>query len=118
MKRSLFTGVLLVAACLAMTSCTTCKHSVQSNARFQCTVQSATDEMATYEIKLDGKLISSGRTIPKEKGTQVLEFTTTPGDHTLIVTAPGCATWQKTINIMDGARFGQPFLVELKKPEK
>ena len=118
MKRSLFAGVLLVAACLAMTSCTTCKHSVQSNAWFQCAVQSATAEMVTYEITLDGKLISTGRTMPKEKGTQMLEFTATPGDHILTVTAPGCEIWQKTINIMDNARFGQTFLVELKKSEK
>lgn len=118
MTRSLFMGVFLAVACLAMTSCTTSKHSAQNNVRFLCAVQSATDEMAIYEIKLDGKLISSGRTIPKEKGTQVLEFTTTPGDHVLTVTAPGCETWQKTINIMDGVRFGQPFLVELKKSEK
>ena len=47
--------------------------------------------------------------MPKEKGTQMLEFTATPGDHVLTVTAPGCETWQKTINIMDNARFGQSF---------
>jgi hypothetical protein len=74
--------------------------------------------MVAYEITLDGKLISTGRTMPKEKGTQMLEFTATPGNHILTVTAPGRETWQKTINIMDNARFGQPFLVELKKSEK
>jgi len=74
--------------------------------------------MVAYETTLDGKLISTGRTMPKEKGTQMLEFMATPGDHVLTVTAPGCEIWQKTINILDNARVGQTFLVELKKSEK
>ena len=118
MKRSLFMGVLFAGMCLAMTSCVTCKQSDQRNVPFHCIVQSATDLVVIYEINFDGKLVSSGRTIPKEKGTQILEFTTPPGDHVLTVTAPGCETWQKTITVMGGIKYGQTFLVELKKSEK
>lgn len=118
MIRSLFTGVFLAVACLAMTSCTTCKQSIQNKVPFHCVVQTAADIMVIYEIKLDGKLISNGKTIPKEKGTQVHEFTAFPGDHLLTVTAPECEKWEKTITLTGGTKYGQSFLVELKKIEK
>ena len=118
MKCSLFTGVLFVAVCLAITSCVTCKQSAQNNVPFSCVVQSETDAIVAYEIHLDGKLVSCGRTMPKEKGMPMLKLAATPGDHILTVTASGCETWQKTITIMDGTEKGQFFLVALKKSEK
>ena len=118
MIRSLFIGVFLAVACLAMTSCATCKQSIQNKVPFHCIVQTAGDEMVIYEIQLDGKLITSTRTIPKEKATQMHEFAAFPGDHVLTVTAPGCAKWEKTITLTGGTKYGQTFQVELKKSEK
>ena len=118
MKHSLFAGVLFAAMCLALTSCVTCKQSAQNNIPFSCAVQSETDAIVVYEIHLDGKLVSSGRTMPKEKGMSVHKLASTSGDHVLKVTAPGCEAWQKTITIMDGTEKGQFFLVALKKSEK
>ena len=116
MKYSLYMGVLFAVLCSVMTSCVT--WSAQSIIPFHCIVQSATDSVVVYEITLDGKLIASGRTIAKDKGTQILEFTTTTGSHVLTVTAPGCEKWQKTIAVLNVVNYGQTFLVELKKSEK
>jgi len=116
MKYSLHMGVILAALCLAMTSCMT--WSSQNVIPFHCIVQSATDSVVVYEITLDGKLVASGRTIPKDKGTQILEFTTTAGNHLLTVTAPGCEKWQKKIAVLNVVNYGQTFLVELKNAEK
>ena len=116
MKCLLYRGILFAVLGLAMTSCTT--WSSQNIIPFHCIIQSATDSAVVYEITLDGKLVASGRTIPKDKGTQMLEFTTTAGDHVLTVTAPGCEKWQKTIAVLNVVNYGQTFLVELKKSEK
>ena len=74
--------------------------------------------MVSYEIQLDGKLIASARTIPKEKATQMHEFAAFPGDHVLTVTAPGSERWEKNITITGSTKYGQTFQVELKKSEK
>lgn len=118
MKRSLSIGVLFVAVCLAITSCVTCKQSVQNNVPFNYRVQPETDAIVVCEIHLDGKFVSSYRTMPKEKGESWLKLATTPGDHVLSVTAPGFETWQKTITVIGGTERGPFFLVELKKSEK
>ena len=101
-----------------MTSCTTCKQSAQTKVPFYCIVQTEGDQAVIYEIQLDGKLITSARTIPKGKATQMHEFTAFPGDHDLKVTAPGCEKWEKAITLTDGIKYGQTFQVELKKSEK
>ena len=118
MKRSLFTGALFTAMCLTITSCVTSRQSDQSKVPFYCIVQSATDLIVIYEIDLDGKLVSSNRTIPKEKATQMIELAATAGDHILTITAPGCETWKKNITVIGGIKYGQTFVVELKKSEK
>ena len=118
MKLVSFMIILASVLCLSLTSCVTCKQSAQGIVPFHCIVQSADDMVVAYEITLDGKLVSSGRTIPKDKGTQILEFTTNLGDHVLTVTAPECEIWKKTITVMGGMKYGQTFLVELKKSEK
>lgn len=116
MKCSLPMGVLLAVLGGVMTSCTT--WTSQSVIPFHCVVQSATDSVEVYEITLDGELVASGRTVPKAKGTHMLEFTTTPGSHVLTVTAPGCEPWEKKIAVLNVVNYGQTFLVELKKSQK
>lgn len=116
MKRFLSLGLSLALSCLLLTSCTTWKS--QSVVPFRCIVQSASDAVVTYEVQLDGKLVASGRTIPKMKGVETLEFTTETGTHELTVTAPGCQTWHKKISILPVVNYGQTFLIELIKTEK
>ena len=117
MKPALFIVGLVSVLCLSVTSCITFKHS-ESRVPFYCVVQSATDAIVIYEINLDYNLVSSNRTMPKDKGTQMIELSATVGDHLLTVTAPGCETWKKYITITGGTKYGQTFLIELKKSEK
>lgn len=79
---------------------------------FGCVVQA--DAEVRYEIHLDGKLVSSGKTLAPGKGMQVLELAATQGDHVLVVTAPGCEPWQRTIALASGAKSHASFRVELK----
>jgi hypothetical protein len=79
-------------------------------------VQAETE--VSYEFHLDGKFVSSGKTLPPGKGMQMCEMATTPGDHVLMVTAPGYETWQKTVTIMTGTKHGSHFRIDLKKSEK
>ena len=81
-------------------------------------MQSETDAIVVYEIHLDGKLVSSGRTMPKEKGMPVLKLAANPGGHILTVTAQECETWQKTITVLANTEKGQFFLIELKQSAK
>jgi hypothetical protein len=118
MQRLLFGGIFLAGLGLAMSSCITWKPASEIIVPFRCVVQSATESMVLYEIALDGKLVASGRTLPKEKGAQILEFTAATGDHVLTVTAPGCEKWEKTIAILNAVSYGQTFLIELQKAEK
>jgi len=74
------------------------------------------DEEVAYEVCLDGKFVSSGKALIKQNC--YLSLPSTPGDHILTVTAPGYATWQKTITLLEGSKNGQNFLVELKRFEK
>ena len=118
MKAVSFIVGIVSVICLSLASCVTSRQSDQSKVPFYCIVQSATDLSVIYEINLDGKLISSNRTIPKEKGTQMIELAATAGDHILTITAPGCETWKKNITVIGGIKYGQTFVVELKKSEK
>ena len=98
--------------CLMMTSCSTCKKSSQITAPFRCVVVSGAEVI--YEVHLDGKLVSSAKTLPPGKGEMSIELVATPGDHVLTVTAPGYETWSETITVLDGVKHGQLFLAELK----
>ena len=109
---------LVLVLCLSLASCITPRQADQNRVPFFCAVQSATDSIIMYEINLDYNLVSSNRTIPKEKGTQIIELAATAGDHFLTVTAPGCEAWEKHIMVIGGTKYGQTFLVELKKSAK
>ena len=80
---------------------------------FRYSVQA--EEEVACEIKIDGKLVSTGKT---QKQTCYFSLAATPGDHVLTVIAPGYETWQKTITLLEGSKGGQNFLIELKKPTK
>jgi len=71
------------------------------------------EEEVAYEVNLDSKLVSSGKSLVKQYC--YLSLCASPGDHILTVTAPGYETWQKTITLLEGSKNGQNFLVELKK---
>jgi len=90
------------------------------NVPFTCVVQAETEVL--YEIDLDGKFVSSGKTFPPEKGLlQSMELTAIPGDHILTVTAPGYETWQKKVTIVNrtsNTKYGPSFRIVLKKSEK
>jgi hypothetical protein len=118
MKSSALIIGLVSVLCLSLASCATWFQSDQSKAVFHCVIQSANDAVVIYEINLDGHLVGSGRTVPKEKGTQILDFITSPGKHELIVTAQGYDTWKKTVMVMGGMKYGQTFLIELYKSPK
>jgi len=107
---------LVSVLCLALASCVTCKQSDVPLVPFTCIVQAETE--VSYEFHLDGKFVSSGKTLPPGKGMQMCEMATTPGDHVLMVTAPGYETWQKTVTIMTGTKHGSHFRIDLKKSEK
>jgi len=83
---------------------------------FSCIVQAETEVL--YEFNLDGKFVGSGKTLLPGHGMQACGMTATPGDHVLIVTAPGYETWQRTVTIMSGTKYGSSFRIDLKKSEK
>jgi len=113
MKHTILIGTFFTVMCLMMTSCSTCKRSSQIIAPFRCVVVSGAEVI--YEVHLDGKLVSSAKTLPPGKGEMSIELVATPGDHVLTVTAPGYETWGETITVLDGVKYGQLFLVELNK---
>ena len=88
-------------------------QSGKNTVPFRYAVQA--NEEVVYEVCLDGKFVSSGKTL---KQYSYLSLSATPGDHVLTVTAPGYETWQKTVTLLEGSKNGQNFLVELKKPAK
>ena len=116
MKRSLFMGILFASMCLSLASCGTFKQSDAIIVPFTCIVQSETEIL--YEIHLDGNFISSGKSLPPEKGMQLCEMTATPGNHVLMVSAPGYETWLRTVTIMSGTKHGSHFRIDLKKSVK
>ena len=116
MKKILFIGAFLASICLVVTSCITGKPTAQASTPFRCYVESGT-EMA-FEVHLDGKFVSSSKTMPPAKGTMEVDLVTTPGDHVLAVTAQGYETWRKNITVLDGLKYGPVFLIDLKKAEK
>jgi len=116
MKHSLFMGILFASMCLSLASCGTFKHSDATIVPFTCIVQSETEIL--YEIHLDGNFISSGKTLPSGKGMQMCEMTAIPGDHVLMVTAPGYETWQRVVTIMSGTKHGSHFRIDLNKSVK
>ena len=113
---SFIVGLVSVLLCLSLVSCVTCKQPDSTVAPFSCIVQSETEVL--YEIHLDGKFVSSNKTLPPGRGMQAIGMTATPGDHVLMVTAPGYETWQKTVTIMSGTKNGSSFRIDLKKLEK
>lgn len=116
MKSVSFIVVLVSALCLSLVSCVTCKQPDTILVPFSCIVQAETE--VTYEFHLDGKFISSGKTLPPEIGVQMCEMSAMPGEHVLMVTAPGYDTWQKTVTIVTGTKHGSHFRINLKKSEK
>lgn len=116
MKYSLFTGTLFTIMCLSLASCVIFKQSNANIIPFTCTVQ--TESEVPYELHLDGDFVSSGKTLPPGKGMQLCEMTATPGDHVLMVTAPGYEIWQRTVTIMSGTKHGSHFRIDLKKSVK
>ena len=116
MKSAALIVGLASVLCLSLTSCVTCKQAAVPLVPFNCIVQAETE--ASYEFHLDGKFVSSGRTLPPGKGMQAYEMAATPGDHVLMVTAPGYETWQRTVTLMTGTKSGSSFRIDLKKSEK
>ena len=112
---SFFIGLVSVL-CLSLASCVTCKQSDATMVPFTCIVQAETEVL--YEFHLDGKFISSGKTLLPGKGMQICEMTATPGDHALMVTASGYDPWQRTVTIMSGTKHGSHFRIDLKKSAK
>ncbi|MFA7256450.1 MAG: hypothetical protein WC047_02605 [Kiritimatiellales bacterium] len=116
MKSVSFIVGLVSVLCLSLTSCVTCKQSAVPLVPFSYIVQAETE--VSYEFHLDGKFVSSGQTLPPGKGMQMCEMTSTPGDHVLMVTAPGYETWQRTVTMMSGTTRGSHFRIDLKNSEK
>ena len=116
MKHSLFMGTFFAVMCLSLASCVTCMQSGTTMVPFSCIVQSETEIL--YEIHLDGNFVSSGKSLPPGKGMQLCEMTATPGNHVLMVTAPGYETWLRTVTIMSGTQHGSHFRIDLKKSAK
>jgi hypothetical protein len=116
MKSASFIVGLVSVLCLTLASCGTFKQSDATMVPFTCIVQSETEIL--YEIHIDGNFVSSGKTLPPGKGMQMCEMTATPGDHVLMVTAPGYETWQRTVTIMSDTKRGSHFRIDLKKLEK
>lgn len=113
MKYSLFAGTLFAAMCLSLASCITGKQSGANLVPFTCIVQAETEVL--YEFHLDGNFVSSGKSLPPGKGMQMCEMTATPGEHVLMVTAPGYKTWLRTVTIMRGTQHGSHFRIDLIK---
>ncbi len=95
---------VVLAACVCMLAAS-CRHlqpkpSVFINAG--CVIETAEPDIIA-ELTLDGDLIFSGKTRAEKNGNLVYcKLKTTPGDHELVVTAPGYAAWKKTITIIGG----------------
>jgi len=114
MKHALLMGTLCAGMCLSLAACIT--RTTAPMVPFTCIVQAETE--VAYEFQLDGKFVSSGKTLLPGKGMQLCEMTATPGDHVLMVTAPGYETWLRTVNIMSGTKHGSHFRIDLKKSGK
>lgn len=112
---SLIVGLVSVL-CLSLAACVTCKQSASATVPFSCIVESETE--VVYEIRLDGKFVSSGKTLPPGKDMQAVELMATPGDHYVNVSAPGYKTWNREVNLMSGTKNGSSFRIDLKKSEK
>lgn len=112
---SLIVGLVSVL-CLSLAACITCKQSASATVPFSCIVESETE--VVYEISLDGKFVSSGKTLPPGKGMQAVELMAIPGDHVVRVSAPGYETWHREVSIMNGTKNGSSFRIDLKKSSK
>lgn len=99
--------------CLSLAACATFKKPEAVIVPFTCIVQADTE--VNYELNIDGKFVSCGKTLPPGKGMQICEMTATAGDHVLMVTAPGYRTWLRTVTLMSGTRRGSHFRVDLEK---
>lgn len=115
MKSAVFVASLVSALCLSLASCVTCQQAADPMVSFTCIVQAETEVL--YEIQLDGKFVTSGKTM-SGGSIQACEMTATPGDHVLMVTAPGYETWQRTVTLMSGTKHGSHFRIDLKNSEK
>ena len=105
MKRILISIFAIVVCIVATSGCLTTKP----NATFmqaECVVETQEPDVI-FEVKLDGKLIFSGKTCPvKNKGNLgFCKFTTWLGDHRLAVTATGHEGWYQEIGLVDGSKF-------------
>ena len=116
MKAASFTVGLVSILCLSLAACVTFRHSDANMVPFSCIVQSNAEIL--YEVHLDGNFVSSGKTLPPGKGIQLLDMAATPGDHVLMVTAPGYETWLRTVTIMSGTQHGSHFRIDLMKSTK
>ena len=115
MKSGLCVICLVSILCLSLVSCCIRNQTYEPNVSFTCIVQAEMEVL--YEIYLDGKFVSSSKTFPPGKGLmQSIELTATPGDHVLMVTAPGCEKWKKTVTIVSktsSTKSGPSFRIDL-----
>jgi hypothetical protein len=104
---------LAVIVCLAATSCVTTQPKETTYHPVHCVVEPETEVI--FEIRLDGKLVLSGKAAPKELNSN--QFSAPLGDHTLCVTADGHEPWERTISVVGGSAQSQGFWARLKKTE-
>lgn len=116
MKTASFIVGLVPVLCLSLASCSTFSRSDATMVPFSCIVQAETEII--YEIHLDGNFVSCGKTLPPGRGIQICEMTAPPGQHVLMVTAPGHETWNRTVTLMSGTKRGSHFRIDLKKSAK
>ena len=114
MKKMILMSVVAFVACLISAGCCT-NHTGSTNLfTLACVIEA--DTRVIYELTLDGKLVGSGETAPKQK--LVARIAATAGSHALGIDAPGCAPVVKKIWVTGGDPNGQLFLLQLKEQPK
>ena len=109
--RNILTLGIIVTLCVAATSCVTKQSQEVTYHPISCIVEPESE--VVFEIKLDGKLVLSGKAAPDQISSH--QFPAPFGDHVLSVTADNHVPWQRTISVVGGAAGSQEFWAKLEK---